>query len=194
MNKIKNFCFLKNCFNNFHKILWVYSTFERQQYDTIGYSRKILETKKNYFFIFYPSPSVAIKPINLLQIRYLESPCKYFHPVFFLFRSILKIKGSLLKKHCKRTEWQTWNFNKYVKYCFCCYVIKPAGEAVLLSVVWNLLLIEINLSQIRISDSKREKVCAVYPYLLFLNGKGVVWYIKKHQNFLPSSFLKTDSK
>ena len=29
------------------------------------------------------------------------------------------------------------------------------------------MLIEINVSQIRISDSKREKVCAVCPYLLF---------------------------
>ena len=47
--------------NNFHKILWVYSNFQPQQYDTIGYSRKILETKKN-FLIFYPSPSVATKP------------------------------------------------------------------------------------------------------------------------------------
>ena len=54
--------------------------------------------------------------------------------------------------------------------CFCCYVIKLAGEIdkkVLLSVIWNLQLIEIHLSQIRISESKREKVCAVCPYLLF---------------------------
>ena len=54
---------------------------------------------------------------------------------------------------------------------FCCYVIKSAGEnakKVLLSVIWNLMLVEINLSQIRISDSKCEKVCAVCPYLLFI--------------------------
>ena len=54
--------------------------------------------------------------------------------------------------------------------CICCYVIKSAGETankVLLSVIWNILLIEINLSQIRTSDSKREKVCAVWQYLLF---------------------------
>ena len=31
------------------------------------------------------------------------------------------------------------------------------------------MLIEINLSQIRISDRKREKVFAVCPYLLFLD-------------------------
>ena len=37
----------------------------------------------------------------------------------------------------------------------------------ILSVVWNPLLIEINLSQIRILDIKREKVCAVCPYSTF---------------------------
>ena len=53
--------------------------------------------------------------------------------------------------------------------CFCCYVIKSAGETArkVLSFIWNLLLIEIYLSQIRISHNKREKVCAVCPYLLF---------------------------
>ena len=30
------------------------------------------------------------------------------------------------------------------------------------------MLIEINVSQIRISDSKREKVCALYPYFLLI--------------------------
>ena len=55
--------------------------------------------------------------------------------------------------------------------CFCCYVIKSAGEIakkVLLSVNWNTLLIEINFSQIRTLDIKREKVCAVCSYLLFV--------------------------
>ena len=54
--------------------------------------------------------------------------------------------------------------------CFCSYIIKPAGETtkkVLLSVIRNLILIEIHLSQIRISDSKRKKVYAVCPYILF---------------------------
>ena len=58
---------------------------------------------------------------------------------------------------------------KHVQYCFCYNVIKSAGEAankVLLFVVWNSLLIEINLSQVRTLDIKREKLCAVCPYLL----------------------------
>ena len=49
---------------------------------------------------------------------------------------------------------------------FFCYVIKSAGETakkVFLSVIWNLMFIEIHLYEISISDSKREKVCAVCP-------------------------------
>ena len=98
----------------------------------------------------------------LLQLS-LASP---FH-----FQPSLNIKGTLMFdiRNKKRTEWQTWNFTNMIN-CFCCYVIKSAGETakkVLLSIFWNLLLIEINLSQITISDSKREKVCAVCPYPLF---------------------------
>ena len=55
-------------------------------------------------------------------------------------------------------------FYKRDQYCVFCYVIKSAGETakkVLLSVIWNLMLIEIHLSQIRILDIKREEVCAV---------------------------------
>ena len=61
---------------------------------------------------------------------------------------------------------------------FYCYVIKSAGEVankVLLSVVWNPLLIEINLSQIWILSTKREKVFAVCQYLLCL-------YILQYKN------------
>ena len=60
--------------------------------------------------------------------------------------------------------------------CFCCYVIKSAGETAkeaLLSDIWNLLLIEINLSQIKIADIKREEVCAVSQYLLFTSSFGL---------------------
>ena len=38
--EIENFYFLKNGSNYFDQILWVYSTFEAQQYDTIGFSQK----------------------------------------------------------------------------------------------------------------------------------------------------------
>ena len=50
--KIKNFYFLKNVYSNFGLILWVYSTFEAQQYDTIGFSRKNPWNWKNIFLIF----------------------------------------------------------------------------------------------------------------------------------------------
>ena len=55
---------------------------------------------------------------------------------------------------------------------FRCYVIKLAGEIaknVLLSVIGNALRIKINLSQIMTFNIKREKVCAVCPYLLLLS-------------------------
>ena len=66
-------------------------------------------------------------------------------------------------------------FYKHVQYCFRCYVIKSAGEPrKYCSVICNLLLIEINLAQIRIVDIKREKVCAVCPYLLFLVISSIV--------------------
>ena len=54
----------------------------------------------------------------------------------------------------------------------CCYIIISAGvtaKKVLLSVIWYPLIIEINLSQIRISDNKREKVCACAHTFCFLD-------------------------
>ena len=59
--------------------------------------------------------------------------------------------------------------------CFCYYVIKSAGETTNESyVISHLKYIAYrkNISQIRISDSKREEVCAVRPYLLFTVNLG----------------------
>ena len=102
---------------------------------------------------------VAYQSTDFVQIWYLWS---------FSFLPMLRVFHIRNKK---RTEWQICNFTNVIN-CFCCYVIKSAGgiaKKVLLSVIWNILLIEMNLSQIRISDSKREKLCAVCPYLLFFN-------------------------
>ena len=131
---------------------------------------KILVTRKIYL-IFYPSPNVAHKPTDqscsnsIFKVPLQLSPASHFRPT-------LNIMGTLILRvvniNKKRTERQTWNFTNMVN-CFCCYVIKSAGEStkkVLLTVIWNLLLIERNLSQISISDNKREKVCAVCSYLL----------------------------
>ena len=88
------------------------------------------------------------------------SPARFF----FLFRPTIKIKGSLFKKQANELS------DKHVQCCFC-YVIKSAGEAankVLLTVIGNSLRIKINLSQIMTLSIKREKVCAVCPYLLFI--------------------------
>ena len=123
----------------------------------------------------WPSPIVEPKPIDrsrsnsIFRVHLQLSPASHFH-----FRLTLNIKGTLmlrvvLIRNKKRTDWQTWNFTNMIN-CFCCYVIKLAGETakrVLLSVIWNLMIIEIHQSQIRISDSKREKVCAICPFFLF---------------------------
>ena len=101
-------------------------------------------------------------------------------PFFFFFDLPLKVRVVYWRN--KQTNSVTnMAFYKHIRYCFCCYVIKSAREAankVLLSVVWNPLLIEINLSQIRTLDIKREKVCAVCPYLLFLMWSNLNFYSK----------------
>ena len=114
---------------------------------------KILVTTK-YFLIFYPSPNVVPKPTDqscsnsIFRVLLELSRASPFH-----FRPILNIKGTLKLRvvhirNKKRTEWQTWNFTNMIN-CFCYFVIKSAEETakkVLLSIIWNLLLVEINLS------------------------------------------------
>ena len=85
-------------------------------------------------------------------------------PFFFLYRSTIKIKGSLLKKQAnelcdKYGILQTWSI---VSVSIVNQQERPPREYCYhLSVSWKLMLIEINLSQIRTSDRKREKLCAV---------------------------------
>ena len=133
-----------------------------------AFPEKILVTGKSIFlFSIYRLTKRLNKLTNLVQIRLRAilqlSPARPFH-----FRPTLKIKAvHAINK--KRTEWQTWNFTNMIS-CYCCYVFKSEREIVkevLLSVIWNLLLIQINRFGIRILYMKREKVCAVCPYLLF---------------------------
>ena len=88
------------------------------------------------FFIFYPSPNVAPKPTDqscsnsIFRVVLQLFPASPFH-----FSPTLNIKGSSHKK--QETERKTWNFTNMIN-CFCCYVIKLAGEIakkVLLSVI-----------------------------------------------------------
>ena len=153
--------------------MWVYCTFEPQELGTTGFFRIILLTK-NIFFNFLSVTNVAPKPTDqscsnsIFRVFLQLSPASPFH-----FLPSLNIKGTLMIRvvhirNKKRTDRQTWNFTNMIS-CFCCYVIKSSEEIakkVLLSIFLNLLLIEINISQIWISDSKREKVCAVCPYFL----------------------------
>ena len=77
--------------------------------------------------------------------------------------------------------------------CFCSMLLNqqerpPRKYCYHLSVISNTLLMEINLSQIRTLDIKREKVCAVCPYLLFSfppfsKIKGTVVHMRKKIKF-----------
>ena len=134
-----------------------------------AFPEKILTRK--IFFNILSARNVAPKPSDqscsnsIFRVLLQLSQASPFH-----FRPNLNIKGIILLRvvhirNKKRNDWQTWNFTNMIN-CFCCYVIKSAAEIakkVLLSIFWNLLLIEINLSQVRISDSKREKVSGVCP-------------------------------
>ena len=125
-----------------------------------------------YFLIFYPSPNVApIQLTNIVQILYLRPSFDYLQPVLFIFDLPLKLSVAHIRNK-KGIEWQTWNFTNMIN-CFCCYVIKSAQETakkVFLSLPSHLksTAYKINLFQIRILDIKREKVCAVWPYILFV--------------------------
>ena len=98
------------------------------------------------------------------------SPARFF---FFDLPLILRVVYLRNKQTNSVTNIE---FYKHVQYCFCCYVIKSAEATnkVLLSVVWNPLLIEINLSQIRTLEIKCEKVCAGCPYLSFYNSDNLL--------------------
>ena len=81
--------------------------------------------------------------------------------------------------------------------CFCCYIIKSAAETakkVLLSVISNLLLIQINISQIRISDNKHEEVlrCArTFYFYSFWDFSGIadsVILLRCRMYYKPTEF------
>ena len=112
---------------------------------------KILLTRK-IFFNFITAPNVATKSTDqscsnsIFSVLLQLPPANPFH-----FRPSLNIKGTLMLdlrvihiRKKERIDWQTWNFTNMIN-CFCRYVIKSAGEIaekVLLSIIWNLLLIE----------------------------------------------------
>ena len=78
IRKEKKSDFLKNGINNFDEILWVYSSFDIQQYDTRGLSgffRKKSMKLENYFLIYCPSSKHW--PISFEFDIY----CKYLQPV-----------------------------------------------------------------------------------------------------------------
>ena len=133
-----------------------------------AFPKEIPETKKIVFnFPSVASPNVASKPTDQSRSNSISRVPLQISLARFFFDLPLKVRVVYLRN--KQTDSVTnMEFYKHVHYCFC--YIKSAGEAankVLLSVVWNPLLIEINLSQITTLEIKHGKVCAVCPYLLF---------------------------
>ena len=101
---------------------------------------------------------------NLVQIRYLGYSCNYLQPVLFIFDLPLILRNK------KRNDNMEFYKHDQLFYCYVITLAEETAKKVLLSVVWNPLLIEINLSQIRTLEIKREKVCVVCPYhLLFFH-------------------------
>ena len=121
-----------------------------------------------FILIFYLSPNVAPKrPGQSRSHSISRIPLQISLAIFFVFDVPPKLRVVQMGNK-KRTEWQTWNFTNMIN-CFCCYVSKLEGEIakkVLLSVIWNPMLIEINLSQIRTLYTKCKKV-SVCLYLIF---------------------------
>ena len=90
--------------NDFHQILWVYCTFESQQFES-AYPEKIHETQKILFKFSIRFLMLHLNQlINFALIQYLGSSCKYLELFFFWFCSTLEIKGSSHKK-------KNFNFN-----------------------------------------------------------------------------------
>ena len=174
----------------FIKFCWFIEHSNPKNMALSAFPRKILLTRK-IFFNFLSPPNVAHKPTeqscsnSIFRVLLQLYPTRPIH-----FGPTLNIKGTLMlrvvhirnkKRSNKHGILQTWSIN-----CFYCYVIKSAGEIakkVLLSIIWNLLFIEINLSQIWLSDTKREKVCAVCPYLLLM-----LWWSLISEDILGLSF------
>ena len=169
------------------------------------FPEKIFVPGKMFSFLSVASPNVALTPTDqscsnsIFKVLLQLSPTRPFN-----FGPTLNIKGTLILRvvHNKKQEttWvKTWNFTNVIN-CFCCFVIKSAGEIAkkVLSVIGNPLRIKINLSQIMTFSIKREKVCAVCPYLLLLYILGCIdlaWICGEEQKKAlqeAQTFLKAD--
>ena len=105
---------------------------------------KIVVPIKIFYFLSVASPNVALIPTDqccsnsIFKVLLQLSPTRPFH-----FGPTLNIKSSLMLRvvHSKNQE-TTWvkNIEFYKRNCFCCYVIKLAGETAkkaLLSLIYQ---------------------------------------------------------
>ena len=119
-----------------------------------GFPGKIPETRKIVFNFL----SIAYIPTKTTDQSCSNSlSCKYLQPTFFIFNLPLKLRVVYTRN--KQINWvTTWNITNMINIVS---VFKSEGETakkVLLSVIWNRLLIEKNLSWIRTLNIKRKKV------------------------------------
>ena len=146
-------------------MLWLHRKFQIQESDTNGFHWKILwRYKKNSHLYFVWGVIFTIE-----KFCSLKSNRHHTLLISIITSTFSPVVLELYAKKQANELSDTWQFTNMIN-CFCCYIIISAGETVkkvLLSVIWNLLLIETNLSQIRTLSIKREKVYAVCPYFLF---------------------------
>ena len=125
-DQIENFHFLKNGSNDFHHILWVYCTFEPQQYGTIGFSRKNLRSYKIYCnFLSVAKRSAYTTDQSIFRALLQLSPVRPFH-----FWPTLKIMVAHIrnkKRSNKHGILQTWSIVSVVN-CFSCFSKRDRQE------------------------------------------------------------------
>ena len=98
--------------------MWVYSTFEAQQYDTISFSRKNPWNWKNIFLIFFRLLKQGLNQlINLVQNRHLGSSCKYLEPIFPVFTLTLKLRVVHIRKKFKILIFSKMAPTTLIKFC-----------------------------------------------------------------------------
>ena len=124
-----------------------------------------VKKKKYYYFLYFAWGAILTEEVICCS---LKSNCNHMVLIMEVTSKLIERLSSYNQRN-KLTNWVTviWNFT-YNIYCFCCYVIESAdSQKCIVIVIGNPLRIKINLSQIMTLSIKREKVCAVCPYLLF---------------------------
>ena len=89
--------------------MWTNSTFETEQYDTIGFSRKNSWNHKKWFLIFCPSSNVAPKQSGQSRSHSISRvPLQISLAHFFVFDLLSKLWVDHIRKNLKFSFSQKW--------------------------------------------------------------------------------------